>query len=509
MVINFFPLSMDPNMDSLRDNQLKIEINGLKKEWASSGVKTRFLTVLISEEGNGGYIGEIDDRIAGIRRATNLDQKSIFIIPANATPAELKEFVKSLFSLLQPSVVEYYRDLSKHARRKRNRGTIPPPTAPPTTGTSQTLSSQGWNVRYEFKLGIFAEFRQEMDAACRNYESAYETLFGQEVFENIAGWNPRFNDARLLGDALAIRIIRCLLWTSQTTSATRFWVDHRLRTKDIVDRRGKGSKSYGWEAWEARWSMIMAQLIRRAGVPFSSPEASDGQAMHPVIFNIPEKSIPIGERVYPWEQLHHEGYWLHRSARHTMSRRLLAEQIPSEDRVPPGQSPASQVANKSYLYDTYLTPETHLEASGPGQAGFDHSGLILSTLRDALEEFSKRHQTRKVESLSLELAEEYIRVGSWSEAYSILQPRWSTLSWRRAGWWHLMESFAWALRESALRVQDSETVLRVDWELISKGKRPSLVLVLAETTKAHSTLQFSLHGQLGIMTSTKALKGLI
>ncbi|KAJ5112175.1 hypothetical protein N7532_000220 [Penicillium argentinense] len=470
-VINFFPFSLDPNMDSLRDNQLKIEINSLKKEWASSGFKTRFLTVLISEEGDGGYDGEIDDRVAAIRRATNLDQRSIFMIPPDATTTELKDFVDSLFSLLQPSVVEYYRDLSKHARRKRNRSSIPPPTAPPTTGTSQTLSLQGWNVRYEFKLGIFAEFRQEMDAACRNYESAYETLFGQEVFENIAGWDPRFNDARLLGDALAVRIIRCLLWTGQTTAAARFWVDHRIRTKDIVNRRGKGSKNYGWEAWEARWPMVMAELIRRAESTLPAPETSiDPLALS--IFKAPEKSIPNPERVNPWEQLHHEGYWLHQSAKHTMLRRVLAEQIPDDDRLTPGQSPASQIASKSYLYDTYLAPETHEEFPKSGQDGFNHSNLILSTLKAALEEFSKRQQIRKVESLSLEIAQEYMRVGSWSEAYQMLQPHWATLSWRRAGWWQLMEPFGWALRESALHVQDKETVLKVDWELLNKAFSP-------------------------------------
>ena len=457
-------------MNSLRDNQLKIEINSLKKEWSSSGFKTRFLTVLISEEGDGGYMGEIDDRVAGIRRATNLDQKSIFVIPPDATTSELKDFVGSLFSLLQPSVAEYYRDLSKHARRKRNRSSIPPPTAPPTTGTSQTLSLQGWNVRYEFKLGIFAEFRQEMDAACRNYESAYDTLFGQEVFENIAGWSARFNDARLLGDALAIRIIRCLLWTAQTTAATRFWADHRLRTKDIVNRRGRGSKNYGWEAWEARWSMVMAQLIRRAETSPAVTDGSTDQSPELSIFTAPEKSIPTNERVIPWEQLHHEGYWLYRSAKHSMARRALALQIPNEDRIPPGQSPASQVANKSYLYDTYLAPETHVESSPSEQAGFDHSELILSTMKAALEEFSKRHQTRQVERLSLEIAQEYIHIGSWSEAYNVLQPLWSTLSWRRAGWWGLMETFGWALRECALNLKDSETLLRVDWELLNKGK---------------------------------------
>ncbi|BAE56503.1 unnamed protein product [Aspergillus oryzae RIB40] len=473
-VINFFPFCLDPNMSSLRDNQLKIEINGLKKDWSSSGYKTRFIVVLLSEESNGAFTEDVDDRVTGIRRATNLDQKSIFLLPPDATPGELKEFGKSLLTLLQPSVMEYYRDLSKHARRKRNRSSIPPPTAPPTTGTSQTLSLQGWNVRYEFKMGIFAEFRQEIDAALGNYESAYETLFGQEVFENIAGWSPRFNDARLLADTIAIRIIRCLLWTGQTAAAVRSWVEHRSRSQDIINRRGKGTRNYGWEAWEARWSMVMAQLIRQAEIPyFTSVGITQDQFNEQYSIFIPrEKTVPPGDVSYPWEQLHHEGYWLYRSAKHTMCRRHLAEQIPDEDRIPPGQSPASQIASKSYLYDTYLAPETHVEAPQSGVAGFNHSALILTALNAALDEFSKRDQVRKTECLRLEIAEEYMRVGSWTEAYDILQPLWSKITWRHSGWWQLMEKFGWALRECAVRVQDSETILRVDWELLNRAFQP-------------------------------------
>ncbi|KAF9887454.1 hypothetical protein FE257_010171 [Aspergillus nanangensis] len=475
-VINFFPFCLDPNMSSLRDNQLKIEINGLKQEWASAGYKTRFLVVLLAEDSDDGSTGDVDDRMASIRRATNLDQKSIFVIPSDASPSELKEFTTSLLSLIHPSLMEYYRDLSKHARRKRNRSTIPPPTAPPTSGTSQTLSFQGWNVRYEFKMGIFAEFRQEIDAALRNYESAYDTLFGQEVFENIAGWNPRFNDARLLADTIAIRIIRCLLQMGHTTAAVGSWVKHRSHSRDIVNRRGKGTRNYGWEAWEARWSLVMAQLISQAHVPcLTSGGTPQGQSNEQYSIFVPrDKSTPTGEVVNPWEQLHHQGYWLYRSAKHTIQRRLLAEQIPPEDRVPPGQSPASQIANKSYLYDTYLAPDTHIEASQAGSTGFDHSLLILTALKAALEEFSKRDQVRMTERLILEVAEEYMRIGSWQEAHQMLQPRWPTLTWRCSGWWQLMEQFGWALRECALRVHDSETILRVDWELLNRLFQPKL-----------------------------------
>lgn len=457
-------------MSSLRDNQLKIEINSLKKEWAESGYKTRFVVVLLCEDG--GFQDDVDERVGGIRRATNLDPKSIFILPPDPIQTELRQFVKSLFGSLQSPCVEYYRDLSKHARRKRNRGSIPPPSAPPTSGTSQTLSLQGWNVRYEFKLGIFAEFRQEMDAACRNYESAYEGLFGEEVFESIAGWSPRFNDARLLADTLAIRIIRCLLWTGQTTLAARAWVDHKNRIGDIVDRRGKGTNNYGWESWEARWFTLMAQLMTRAELPsFSLPEHIDTPADQAgLIFAPPEKAIPIGERIFPWEMLHHQGYWYDLSAKHSIFRRALAQKMPEEDRLPPGELPASQIASQSYLYDTYLAPEPHVEFPLSGKSGFDHSSLIVSALEQSIEQFSRRQQFRKTERLKLELGKEYIRVGAWQQGFDVLRPLWRILSWRNGGWWELMEEFGWALRECALNIQDGETILQVDWELLNKGE---------------------------------------
>jgi hypothetical protein len=82
------------------------------------------------------------------------------------------------------------------------------------------------------------------------------------------------------------------------------------------------------------------------------------------------------------------------------------------------------------------------------------------------------------ESLSLEIAEEYMRLGSWQEAYDILRPLWVTLTWRRSGWWGLVEKFAWALRKSAANVGACEAVLRVDWELLSCGRPVSLFIVI-------------------------------
>lgn len=459
--ISFYTFTSDPKLSTFYDNQLKADVNSTKNVLNQSGYKTRFIVVLLSEASTVQSL-EVEERLSSIRKATGLDSKtSLFFLPPQSSAVELQAFVDTIVSTIYPICIEYYRELSKHARRKRNRGFVPPPTAPPTSGTSQTLSSQGWNVRYDFKLGVFAEFRQEMDAAVRSYESGYEVLLGPDVLEAIASWSPRWNEARLLADVFAIRILRCLLWNENTTAAVRRWQLHRERIRDFVDRRGKGSSTYGWEAWEARWSTVMAEMIKKVSI-------SDFNG--PLIFLQAEKTLAIGERIQPWEYLHHPGYWFRNASKHFINRRVLALAIPEEDRSPPGFSPASQIANKAYTYDTYLCPEPHEENPLPGRSGVNHSLLIIESLTMAMEEFTNRGQARLVQELQLLSAKESMRQEAWGDALKILRPLWQKMSFRREGWWSAVEEIGWALRKAAVCAGDGGSVIAVDWELMNKSK---------------------------------------
>ena len=468
--ISFFPFTADPNVSSLHDNQLKNEINRIRKTFANSSYKTRFVVVLMSETSILDS-ADMEDRLAKIRRATGLDPKnSLFFLPPRSSDVEIRAFVDMVLSTLQPLCVEYYRELSKHARRKRNRGAVPPPTAPPTSGSSRILPSQGWNVRYEFKLGVLAEFRQEMDAAARNFDGAYEGLLSPDIFESIASWSPRWNEARLLADVIAIRILRSFLWNGQTTSAVRKWLQHRDRMRDLLDRRGKGSLQYGWKAWESRWATIMAELVQTSGLlALDPPSPSQSGVSEISIYLAPEKAVPVGERLFPWELLHHPGYWHVTSARYLFDRRRLAQEMPEEDRTSPGQSPASQVASKSYTYDTYLCPEPHQEFPLPGYTGVDHAGLIIDSLKLAAEAFKGRNQRRTVERLSFDVAREELQRGNWAGALKVLRPLWQTMSWRQEGWWGLVEEVCWALRDCAAHMEDAGSVLATEWELLCDG----------------------------------------
>ncbi|EMD61647.1 hypothetical protein COCSADRAFT_148604 [Bipolaris sorokiniana ND90Pr] len=474
--VSFFNFTTDPITNSLHDNQLKTEINKIKSQIQKSDYRTKYVVVLLSDK-TILEAPDIEERLATIRRATGLDPKnSLFFLPPRTSRVELEAFVTSVLAILHPVCVEYYRDLTKHARRKKNRGTIPPPTAPPTRGTSQTLSYPGWGVRYDFKLAIFAEFRQEMDAAQRHYNAALEALFGAEgLFETTASWSPRWDEIRLLSDIIALRHIRCQLWNNYPTSAVQTWLRYKYRLQDVLDRRGKGTANYGWQAWESRWAQAMAEIVQRTDLPVfktTDPKSeSDPLTEIPTsVFSEPEKQFPMGERLPPWELLHHAGYWHKIASDHAKRRYIVAREMPEEDRTPPGMSPAAKVSSRSQIYDSYLVPQPHEEYPLPGVGGngFEHWKDISSKMNDAIAQFKARGQHRKVDQLQLEVARTLLHVNRFEDAFKVLRPLWETMSWRKEKWWNLASEVVWALHECALRVQDAEAYLATEWELYSQ-----------------------------------------
>lgn len=464
VVVSFYNLTMDPTQATLQDNKLKSDINSLKTALIQSGYRTRLALVFLGDQKKSSADG-VQERLENIRRGCGIDPKSFFFVPAVDSQDQLERFAENALTTIYAQALDYYRDLSKHVRKKRSRGVAPAPTVPPTSGTSQTLSLQGWNVRYDFKSAVFAEYRQEMDIAFRSYEQAYENLLSSEVAELIPSWSPRFNEARLLADIVSIRTLRCLLWAGQTTAAVRRWQHHRDRILDLVDRRGSGTNNYGWQAWEARWATVMANLLERAKLPDLAPPTL-------TLYMSAEKGAMV-ERIRPWELLHHTGYWYRLAARHLYRRRSYALAIPEDDRRPPSSSPASRVANKAFTYDTYMCPEPHEEYPLAGVKGVHHSQLIIDSLMKARSEFQKRQQLRLAAELSLECGREYTSVKDWQNVVLLLESLWRDMSFRTEGWLDVAEELSWSLRNAASHIGRADLVVTIDWELLNRCKLPS------------------------------------
>lgn len=461
MLVSFYNLVSDQNASSLEDNKIKSDVNNLRSLINSTNYKTRFIIVLVAD---GPIVqSDLEERLVNIRRGTNFDSKGLYFLPSTSSSNEIHEFAKVLLSTLHPTSIEYYRDLSKHARRKRNRNVVPQPTLPPTQGTSSILTLQGWNVRYEFKLAVFAEQRQEMEAACRNYEAAYEGLFSGELFESIPAWNVRFNEARMLADVITIRIIRCFLWSSQSTAAVKWWSKHKERMRDLIDRRGKGTETYGWQAWCSMWSKIMAELIERAEVfPVAAQRLARAGTL-PVQL-LPEREAAAMERQAPWEYLHHEGYWFKSVARYVEARRQLAMQIPVEDRAI-SESTRTLANKRAHLYENYLVPEPPQEYAMLQMAEVGYTKRFCEAIESSTQAFQTRLQSHMIEMLEQQLSNEYVKAKAWAKAMAKLKPAWYETSWRHQGWWLLVSQIGKLLLETAAELEDYEMCLRLAWEV--------------------------------------------
>ena len=462
ILLCFYSLVSDPTQATLQDNQIKTDINNLRGLLSQSGYKTRLAVVLISDDTTSPLEG-VQERVETIRRGCSIDTKCFFLVPPAESADELERIAENMLTTLYGVAIEYYRDLGRHARKKRGRGIAPQPTVPPTSGTSGTLSLAGWNVRYDFKSAVFAEFRVEFENALRSYDQAYEGLLSSELLEVIPSWDPRWNEARFLADVITVRYIASLLWGGQHSAAVRRWQLHHDRIAAFVERLGRGTKNYGWKAWESRWAVVMANLIERAGIPDLAPSSQ-------ILFLQPEKAA-MGERLQPWELLHHTGYWCRLAAKHLYGRRVLAHAIPEDDRRPPGLSPASQVAGKAFAYDTYMCPDPHQEYPlDKNDDGVDHSQLIVELLMKARSEFLKRHQVRFAAELSLECAKELAVIQDWPSIVELLRPLWKDMSFRTEGWLTIVEDLSWMLRSAASMVGEAGVVVAIDWELLNRSK---------------------------------------
>lgn len=462
--ISFFEIIADPNTDSLRDNQLKNEIANIRASIEDSRYRTRYGVVLVSDDSvvNG---PELEERVINIRRAARLDEKCLFFLDSEVPEDKLDAFASHVTSSMHTFAEEHYRDLTRHARRKRDK----------SSNISHTISRLGWIARYEFKLGIFAEFRNEMDVAERHYNSSMMALFdAQGPFETTSSWSPRWSETRLWSDCTFIRLIRSQLAIRTPTIAARSWTRHRDRMRDLLNRKGKGTENYGYLTWEARWTKVMAELIRDSSTLFNEPlDDGDGSNTRQATRAYAQVEKALGQDqqqpqvLVPWQYLHHAGYWLRKSISYTKKRLQLALEVPEEDRLSPSESPASSVARRSEAYDTYLSLEPHNE----WQASQDQRGAqtleIVSNLGRATGDFQAHNQQRSADQLRLELCQQLIQASQYAEAMSVLRPLWQRTKWRAEQWRDLLQQLALMLNRCAREAKDFEMQISTMWELSS------------------------------------------
>lgn len=93
-----------------------------------------------------------------------------------------------------------------------------------------------------------------------------------------------------------------------------------------------------------------------------------------------------------------------------------------------------------------------------------------TSLDDTIAEHEQRRSVRYVEELKLQKAKQLMRDQAWDQALRVLLPLWQTMSYRKEGWWDIVEDVSWALRTVAAHVGDGVSVIAADWELMSQSQ---------------------------------------
>ena len=132
------------------------------------------------------------------------------------------------------------------------------------------------------------------------------------------------------------------------------------------------------------------------------------------------------------------------------------------------QSPEFHASSITSIYSTYLCQEPANDVPMLIRNGPDEYTASLRTLQRSAEYFAEKEYNRAVERLQLEMGRLHMQHKQWERAARVLIPLWQTLSWRRAGWWQLLQETDWALRECVRSIQDKEILIAIDWELLNE-----------------------------------------
>ncbi|KAJ8099394.1 Gryzun, putative trafficking through golgi-domain-containing protein [Lipomyces tetrasporus] len=425
-----FMESDDTQSKVSHDNDLIKELSDLKKQFSERNVK--FVAVVVSRRSILQSI-DLNDRISYLRKNTSLDAKSGLLFLPPCSPLEIQIFAKDLKQALYPIALDFYSTLLKHARRKRGRngGSQSPPLP-----SSQHLSAAGWNIRYEFKQAVFAEFRQENDVAIKLYGIAYESLL--EYFDSIAIDSPRWNEARMILDTMAFKILKCNLYQNQPVMAQKVFNVHIESVSALVEKRFSTKDMYSYFAWKAQQYWLLAQLLDLA------PE------------DISPKSVPftgvnsaiVGPDFPSANVLHHSGFQYLCAARLTMERcRRTGDSLPQH-------------------LELYLVPPPEQEQN------FDHAGLVLSLLETAYARFSKGDgsQTRMQAYIAHEIAHIHFQNENYVDALKYFHL--SESEYRREKWYTILGSMISEAIVAARKSGNTLELVKLQFESLSREFAP-------------------------------------
>lgn len=392
-------LSIDTTYTSREDQQkaddtLAIKINQLRSQLSNRNIK--IMVILVSD------VSPIQDptlnhRIYYLSKNTGLIiGTTLFFLPPPRTAGniDIETLAETVCQLAFGNAQEFYSNVTIRIQR---RGQLLSTGNPLTDKarialldhnlTVTPLSHAGWQVRYQYKLAVMAEFRQELENAIRGYEYTYEAAL--ELFEATHPLTEtctpqRWQEFRAFLDLVAYKIVKLYFYMGQGNLAYRKYQFHINSVEAVLKQKGFDLESHQVVIWRASLEQLVAELMDMTEgmlVEHNCPVAMDSNIM------VPGGNLPRA------------GYWYLNASTKLIG--LVRSKLKQEG--------DKSNANQKFLNDPYF------EQYNPDYLVFTSKYMLNKAIKDfESETLGNEHS---VAAASYQLGEAFFLSGEYNEAH--------------------------------------------------------------------------------------------
>lgn len=359
-----------------------------------------------------------EDRLVTFRKRAEVETKCFFIF-VRQDASELNRSLKRLGSIFGELSNTYYREEGRKIKIRIEK---------------KNFNSIELNVRYNFKVAVYAEFRRDWVEALKFYESAYAAL--HEIINTPAEFLPiqRLVEIKVVAEQLHFKVSTLLMHGGKGVEAIKWFRQHMAWYMQLI---GPPNTAFlHWE-WVSRQCIVFAELLQASSLGTS-------------ILQPPTSGIP-GSVVTELEQ---QPAYYYQLAAHYMRKRRNSFKFAldnmseaSQNAVDIFQSSSEALGVPLYvgqypqlLEDGSMRSPTQAEYLGHFIAEekiFQHSHAVIDLLMKAYEQYKLAKSGRMVYCIGCEMGQEYFAAREYVNAKRLFdsvaglyrQESWVTLLW--------------------------------------------------------------------------------
>lgn len=329
------------------------------------------------------YVALAEEQIYALRKRVYIDSGAV----VNLQMSDLESSLNNLAKVVYEAAWAYYLNKVNQVKAKLQ-----------STGSG---GFEALHVRYWFKMGVYAEFVQDWEAAIKALRTAYDLLVS--LAAPVPGRETQYfqwsAERKVVAEHLSLKICALLLLSRTTEDSIRHFRRHIQ-----VFRVCPENLPPAFLAWHEGW---ISQQYR-----------TFGKLLLPEIDMRVGIDVPIS---------HHPGWYIFLAAQHMIKRRAASFEMLSTS---PGTSSGEDqevVLRHGFFLGQQIrqdgTPPTEkewLHCTAKSESSMNHNQMILDAFSTTLALLKNAHLPRVKHLVSFLSAKEHIRVGDHEAAVNLL-----------------------------------------------------------------------------------------